>query len=132
MGAYSDVLAGERVLPSTPTQAYSDVEADERVLPARQSGLSLGAPPRAVASPESAGLALASEQRERRAAQTPVAPVSPGAGATPKQIAAQQPQPFTPSGVARPQVTPQEPSAVPVPAGPKFTEPGRATPQEAA
>src|SRR5208282_539932 len=142
----------------TPTQAYSDVEADERVLPARQSpeqlavdvegatkrpvplavasepssGLSLGAPPRAVASPESAGLALASEQRERRAAQTPVAPVSPGAGATPKQIAAQQPQPFTPSGVARPEVTPQEPSAVPVPAGPKFTEPGRATPQEAA
>ena len=154
---YSDVLPGEQILGDSPPKsalgasppAYSDVEEGEQLLPAatnppleqpklgNQGGtlppakgtLDLGAAP---PKPRGTAAGLESEAEERRAAEEPVSAPSKGAGATPEQVQRMLPPPTTLAGGAQPNVQPQESGAVPVPVGPKFTNPGKATPEQAA
>jgi len=150
---YSDVPDGYKILPPSapappsqvpPAISQQPLLADHAPtalnlspgihgaeLPTVSGHLNLGIPPQQ--SPDRASQ-LVSEQREQRAAQYPVQPPLPipYRGATPEEVKRLEPTAIRLGGTAQPSVSPEEPAAVPVPVGPKFTEPGRATPQEAA
>ena len=87
--------------------------------PSPSPGLSLGQAPSKV--PDRASQ-IVSEQEEQRAAQFPVSPVSPGAGATPAQTARLLPKPSTLGGGAQPNVSvgedEKQPAIAPITGGP--------------
>jgi hypothetical protein len=125
-----DDIAGSKEQLAVDVDKNTPLGFQGASLPKASGSLNLGAAP-----PKAPDLAsqLVSEQRERRAAQYPVGPVSTGAGATPEQVNRLTPSPVRLSGGAQPFVNPTtDIPAVPVPIGPKFTNPGKASPQEAA
>jgi len=97
---FDDVAAEDQQQPSNGGTIFNDVEEDDNLLgnpfykaseaPKATGGLTLGPPP--TQAPDKASQ-LVTEQRQRRASEYPVGPVSPGPGATRAQVAAMEPAP---------------------------------------